>query len=103
MGIQDEQTTIAFGGASYVVQAFTLDELQKLWPSIDAFGRAPNMAERLGAASAVIGFAVGKSAEEMGAVRTNADELFAATQEIMRVAGLDDLGKRLAARKSETA
>ncbi|HUZ71533.1 MAG TPA: hypothetical protein VMU87_00990 [Stellaceae bacterium] len=83
-----ERGTIRLGGADYVIEAFTLDELQLAEGFFRALGAA-DPAQRYDAIRGLIGLALRRSPAEIGTVRTSFDEAMAAVAAIAALAGVE--------------
>lgn len=99
-----EKRDITYGGAKNPVEEFTLDELQEIAPQIDLY--FVHMAkgegkEGMAVAKSIIAKALRQDEAQVGASRTNMDELYAAVGDIAEIAGLKKLGERFRKEKEE--
>ncbi|MBI3446190.1 MAG: hypothetical protein HY055_12725 [Magnetospirillum sp.] len=95
---------ITFGRLSHKIEDFTLDELQILAPVIDVY--FAHMAkgesrEGLSAAQKIIAQVLCKDIAEIGATKTDMDEMWEAVETIADLAGLKKLGERFRKEKEE--
>lgn len=106
MSLATETAAITLGGESFPVRAFTLDELQLVIPHINTYqsasfagmgAMAAATGESIAAAMQVLALALRKTVEEVGKIPATAGEVFQAVNTISTVAGLVDLGERIAA------
>lgn len=95
----EEKAAITFGGKAYQVEAFTFAQLERLMP-VFARTREPLSGDGLQAIKEIIAIALGIEETEVAAAMTTLPEMMAVVEAVARVSGLEDMGKRLAARKA---
>ncbi len=100
MNRHDEIAEISLGGDKHKVEALTLDELQDIIPSLEAATAAATSTERIAAMRIVVAQALRMTPEALGKCRMDLVDLADALATILTVTGLEELGKRAAARKN---
>lgn len=91
---------ITLAGQPFTVNAFTLDQLQLVLPKIAQLPAAKgDVGAFIALMKGIVAGATGKSEAEIGGLQISLDELSEALPVIVRVSGLEDLGKKKAAAK----
>jgi hypothetical protein len=96
---RDETGEIVLAGETVKIAALTLDQLQEVLPALERLTNAPDVGARIKECRAVICTVTGKPDAELGKLKVSLEELLAGVQTICKVAGLEEVGKKLAARK----
>lgn len=88
---------IVLGGKEFTIEVPTFDDLQTMLPALDRMVKETGTVSRLEAAREIIAAAMSKSAEEIGDLRASLPEILDAIPVILKLTGLEELGKRTAA------
>lgn len=96
MSVKSETGVIKLGGETFDVKGLTFDQLQNIMPNFKMQAEAPL---DLAPSRRMIAYAIGKTVEEIGSLKTTIPEIFEAVAIIRQVTGIEELGKHQAAAK----
>jgi hypothetical protein len=94
---EDERGVIALGGQTYELDGIEFQRLEEVLPALDAMRQAQGLPAQVKAARAVIAAALGLEEEEIAKVQTNVAEILNCVETIVRVSGIEAMGKMRAA------